>query len=107
MSNTDNDVRNKVVAWARANARIRRVWILGREQDGPDGNVNIAIELEPVADSEETAALWMAHSDKWQSELQEKSGSAVSLEWLDQDGSTPGVRKAVAAGADLIYVRAG
>ena len=106
MKKTDNDVGVKVVAWARTNARIRRVWMLGA-RERPDGNVEIAVELEPVADSEETAALWMAHSDQWQAELQERSGAAVSLEWLDPNGSTPGVRKAVAEGADLIYERAG
>ncbi len=103
MSKNDNDVRNKVVAWAKGNTRIRRVWMLGGGSDRHDRHLNIAIEVEPVADSEETAALWMAHSDKWQLELQEKSGSGVSLEWLDPDGSTPGVREAVAAGAELIY----
>ena len=107
MSKTDNDVRNKVVAWAKRNARIRRVWMLGGGTDRHDVKVNIAVEIEPVADSEETAALWMAHSDKWQRELQETSGCGVSLEWLDPDGSTPGVREAVAAGAELIYELAG
>lgn len=101
------DVLDTVVAWAKANDGIRRAWILGGSGAGAtDGPVDIAIEVEPVGDSEETAATWIAHSDRWQAELQQKTGCAVSLVWFDPDGSTPGVRKAVAAGAQLIYERA-
>ena len=95
MSGFGNDVRDAIVGWVEATPRIRRVWVFGSRAKGnprTDSDLDIAVEIEPVADSEETLPVWMANSDKWQSELQQHISFAVDLEWFDPDGSTPKVR---------------
>lgn len=80
----------KLAAWAAVNPRIRRVWVL-------NSNPDIAIEMEPVADSEETIAYWIAHAEQWQAELEKCVGSSVDLEWFDPDVDAPLGDKAVLA----------
>jgi predicted nucleotidyltransferase len=109
MSGFGDDVRDAIVAWAEATPRIRRVWVFGSRAKGnprTDSDLDIAVEVEPVADSEETLAVWMANSEKWQSELQEHISFTVDLEWFDPDGSTPKVRGALRETGILVYERA-
>jgi hypothetical protein len=80
--------------WATANPRIRRVWISSGERSGCD---LIALELEPVPDSEETFAVWIAHCRRWHGELEARLGRRVRLAWVDPDGVS-GV-----GGDELIY----
>ena len=68
-----------ITDWAAARPRIRRVWMSGADQ--------IALELEPVADSEETLAVWIANCGKWHAELEARLGRPVSLAWLDPDAA--------------------
>jgi predicted nucleotidyltransferase len=84
--------RKQVVSWAKENPRIRRVWLYSpgsphQQESGCD--VDIAIEMEPVPDSEETLAYWMAHAESWQMELQKKTGTTIELEWYDPDFDAP------------------
>jgi len=82
--NGDGNAIQKVIAdWAAANPKVRRVWVLRR--DTKDGEVDIAVELQPVADSEETFALWVADGEAWRSQLQARTGRSVNLEWVDPD----------------------
>jgi hypothetical protein len=79
-----------IAEWAARNPKIRRVWVSdSRAEDAPrpDEGIVIAVELQPVADSEETFAVWMANCDKWRVELQARLGRIVDLEWLDPDGA--------------------
>lgn len=103
MGTTGSVETEKLAAWAAANPRIRRVWLWGSDtkrgaSTGTD--VDVAIELEPVADSEETISYWIAHAEEWQAELENCVGSSVDLEWFDPDVDAPLGDKAV-----LVYDR--
>ena len=70
-----------VAEWAERNPKVRRVWTSERGDDA----VAISLELQPVPDSEETFAVWIANCEKWRVELQDRIGRSVDLEWLDPD----------------------
>jgi hypothetical protein len=107
MTTVSNDVCNTIVAWAQAIPVIRRGWLVGdASRYCPGDEINLAIEVEPVGDSEETLVLWLANSDRWQSQLLEQTRLPVSLEWFDLDGSTPKVRGVLPKAGALIYERA-
>jgi predicted nucleotidyltransferase len=96
-------VKGALGAWAKANPRVRRVWLFGSDSKRNargDTDVDIAIEMEPVPDSEETLSYWIAHAEEWQAELEQRIGSNVDLEWFDPDVDAPLGDKAV-----LVYDR--
>lgn len=108
MTTLGSDVRNAVLSWAESTPLIRRGWLFdARAQRSyrSDGDINIAIEVEPVGDSEETLVLWIANAAAWQSQLQEKTGQPLYLEWFDPDGNTRDVGGVPAEAAVLIYER--
>ena len=84
--------RDALVQWARANPRVRRVWIFGGDSprnDARDTDLDVAIELAPAVDGDETLALWMAHADRWHAELEERTGAHIDLEWFDPETDAP------------------
>jgi predicted nucleotidyltransferase len=90
----------RLAAWAAAHPRIRRVWLFGsdaKRNASADTDLDVAIEMEPVPDSEETIAYWIAHAEEWQSELEQCIGSNVDLEWFDPDVDAPLGGKAILA----------
>jgi predicted nucleotidyltransferase len=92
--------QEQLAAWAAENPRIRRVWLFGRaakRNARSDTDLDIAIEMEPVPDSEETVAYWIAHAEEWQAELEKRFGTQVDLEWFDPDVDAPLGDKAVLA----------
>lgn len=90
------NIAEAIAEWAAENPDIRRAWVYG------NGNLNIALELEPAGDSEETLAAWMAHAGAWRSQLQRRISVPVELEWFDPD-----VRSAALTEAKkLVYERA-
>jgi predicted nucleotidyltransferase len=105
----DNDVQDTLTGWAEATPRIRRLWIFGSQAKGthePDSDIDIAIEIEPVGDSEETLTLWIVNSENWHAQLQQCISLQVDLEWFDPDGSTPKVHGALRETGVLVYDRA-
>ena len=92
---------------ASANPKIRRVWLFASPADAarPEA-IAVTVELQPVGDSEETLAVWMAHCEQWRNELEARIGHPVPLDWRDTDGATiaapPGAEEASA----LVYERA-
>jgi hypothetical protein len=84
---------DSIARWAASNPNIRRAWMYG--------NFNVAVELEPVGDSEETLAAWMAKAGLWRAQLQSRMSAPVDLEWFDPDGST-----ALDEARVLVYERA-
>jgi len=98
-----------IAEWAAGDPRVRRVWLFGSREDAPapDGSIDIALELQPVADSEETMTVWMANCDKWRVELQTRTGRTVELEWLDPDGPTRTTQAESGEVRSLLYQRAG
>ena len=92
--------RQQLAAWAASNPRIRRVWLFpwdSRRNARGNADLDIAIEMEPVPDSEETIAYWIAHAEEWQAELEKRVGANVDLDWFDPDVDAPLGAKAVLA----------
>jgi predicted nucleotidyltransferase len=106
MSGIGNDVQRTLADWAARNPKVRRVWVFGSRARGthrPDDDIDIAVELEPVADSEETLLVWLANSEKWRSQLQDKISLPVDLEWFDPNGGTGTIRAALDQAKTLVY----
>jgi predicted nucleotidyltransferase len=100
MGANDGKQTERLAAWAAANPRIRRVWLFGsdaKRNARADTDVDVAIEMEPVPDSEETIAYWIAHAEEWQAEVEKAVGSSVDLEWFDPDVDAPLGDKAILA----------
>jgi predicted nucleotidyltransferase len=100
MSATHGKETEKLASWAAAHPRIRRVWFFdgsAKRNARSDTDLDIAIEMEPVADSEETIAHWIAHAEEWQTQLEECVGTSVDLEWFDPDVDAPLGDKAILA----------
>ena len=99
-----------MAAWAEARPRVRRVWLFGsrvKDTQRSDVGVDVAVEIEPVADSEESLVVWLNNGERWRGELEQQLGLAVDLEWFDPDGSTPKVHGALREASVLVYDRAG
>ena len=73
-----------IAAWAAGNPRIRRVWLADREHE-----VKVTLEPQPVADSEESLAIWIGNGGLWRAELQARVGGPFELRWFDPDGVGP------------------
>jgi hypothetical protein len=71
-----------VADWAARNPRIRRIWAC---ESHIAGALALALELQPVADSEETAVVWLANCEKWRRALTRRLRRPVELEWIDRD----------------------
>jgi hypothetical protein len=62
--------------WAAHNPKIRRVWAC----ETPVAQaVAIALELQPVTDSEETEVVWLANCERWRRELQPRPAEVRTL----------------------------
>ena len=100
-------VQDAVAEWAARNPKIRRAWMLG----DPDANepaereIEVAVEIQPVADSEETFAVWLAKAEQWNSQLRERFGSTVQLLWVDPNLEDPALGKAPGRARVLVYER--
>jgi predicted nucleotidyltransferase len=84
--------RPALVAWAEANPRVRRIWVFGGNapRNAPrDSDLDLAIELAPAVDGDETLALWVANAEKWHDELERSTGTSVDLDWFDPEIDEP------------------
>jgi hypothetical protein len=65
-----------ISVWAAGNPKIRRVWLSAcpEDSDPRDEDISLMLELQPVADSEETLATWMVHCERWRDELRTQLG---------------------------------
>lgn len=78
-------IRNEALAeWAAARPRIKRLWLVNGRA-AANGALDLQLELQPVVDSEETLAPWIASREKWRRELEALVGSPVALECRDPD----------------------
>jgi hypothetical protein len=73
-----------IAAWAAGDPKIKRVWLADREEE-----VDVTVEPQPVTDSEETFAVWIANCEFWRSELQARIGGTFDLRWFDPNGVGP------------------
>ena len=94
--------------WAAADPQIRRVWLFRgpAAEAAPDGALDIALELRPVADSDETLIVWLANREKWRRQLAARLGGAVDLDWLDAQGGTRSGEAGAHELKSLVYERA-
>lgn len=99
------NMADTIARWAAGTPRIRRVWLLSNGARG-NGHIEVAVELEPVGDSEETLAIWIANGGSWQSQLRNRVSPAVELEWFDPDGSDAAIDGRLGDGKALVYERA-
>jgi hypothetical protein len=98
----------EIAAWARTHEEVRRVWVIGRRAAGTaqgDSGLDVAVELVPVADSEETLPKWVANADAWRAELQRRVRPKVDLEWVDADAASSETRREAREGRILAYER--
>src|SRR5262249_32512710 len=108
MPGMEAGVADAIAGWAAENPYVRRVWALGnRINDAyrPDSALDIAVELEPVGDSEETLTRWLAHAAFLKSQLQSRVHPQVCIAWFDPDGGTPALEARPSEGKVLIYER--
>jgi hypothetical protein len=91
-------VEDAVAEWAGRNPKIKRAWMLG--------DAEIAVEIQPVADSEETFAVWLAKGEQWRSQLRTRIGPQVELVWIDPDRDEPSLGKELEEAKVLVYERA-
>jgi predicted nucleotidyltransferase len=110
MSGIEKSVIDSIVRWAAEIPEVRRVWVSQSRATGdhrPNSDIDIAIELEPVGDSEETLTRWVFHAHLWESQLQGRVAAKIDLEWFDPDGSTRTIEAGLNEATALMYERAG
>jgi hypothetical protein len=103
----ENAVQEAVAEWAAADPKIKRAWVLcdGAADPQPE-DLEIAVEIQPVADSEETLAVWLWKGEQWRSQLRARIGPNVKLEWVDPDRDDPALGKELEQAKVLVYERA-
>ena len=109
MTNSQSSVTESIAQWATETPEVRRVWVFGSHAMGTatrDSDLDIAVELEPVADSEETLTRWISCAALWRSQLQRRTAVSIALQWFDPDGRTPTMQERLDEGRLLIYERA-
>ena len=73
-----------IATWAAGNPKIKRVWLADREEE-----LDVTVEPQPVADSEESFAVWIVNCELWRSEVQARIGRTFELRWFDPNGVGP------------------
>jgi predicted nucleotidyltransferase len=109
MTSIESSVTESIARWAAETPDVRRVWVFGSHAMGTatrDSDLDVAVELEPVADSEETLTRWLSCAALWRSELQRRTAASIALQWFDPDGRTPTMQEQFDEGRLLIYERA-
>ena len=108
MTGIESSVTESIAGWAAETPEVRRVWVFGSHAIGTatcDGDLDVAVELEPVADSEETLTRWIPCAALWRSQLQRRTAVSIALQWFDPDGRTPTMQERLDEGRLLIYER--
>jgi predicted nucleotidyltransferase len=109
MTSIANSIMESIARWAAETPEVRRVWVFGShamKTATRDSDLDVAVELEPVADSEETLTRWLSCAALWRSELQRRTAASIALQWFDPDGRTPTMQEQLDEGRLLIYERA-
>jgi hypothetical protein len=91
-------VEAAVAEWAAGHPKIKRAWIVGE--------LEVAVEIQPVGDSEETIAVWLAKGEQWRSQLRQRIDPTLELEWFDPDRDEPFLAEALGRDKTLVFERA-
>ena len=92
-----SSVESAVAQWAAANPKIKRAWIVGE--------LEVAVEIQPVGDSEETIAVWLAKGEQWRAELRQRIDPTLELEWFDPDRDEPILAETLGHDKTLVFER--
>jgi len=103
MNSHEKQLAGLINKWANQESKVRRVWVRLRHT-GSAKHTDIAVEIEPVNDSDEELLLWMANSGDWRADLQKQISGTVQLEWIDPYAST-GEAQYPDTGYVLLYER--
>ena len=108
MNGPDRELLDSIRHWANHEEKIRRVWLLepAGDETGGEGDHSIAVELDPVHDSDEEMLLWVSKSGEWQSSLREMA-PAIRLEWMNPYSGAGAAREDPDASRSLVYDRVG
>jgi uncharacterized protein len=106
------EVASVLSTWARGQPLVKRVYLFGsrvRGEHGPQSDIDIAVELDPVAfrgaDDSGGLATWMFEAPAWREELKQLIPLKVQLERYHRE-QTPTIGKALAESSQLIYEKA-
>jgi predicted nucleotidyltransferase len=102
-----NQVINILCQWAESHPEVSKLLVYGsraRGEQGPDSDLDIAIELRQNTD-ENACAIWMYEKDNWRRELAPLFPWRAHLEWHDLEGATPVVRGKIEKGHLVVFVR--
>ncbi len=102
------DIKRKIIDWARFKVAIRKVYVYG-EMANPEHNTNSALELCLVIDDQpyiDSYALWIRYGSVWKRELGDilKLDIPLQIELLDTErNQTPAVSSRFDLGNLLAY----
>ena len=102
MDDISAGVAEGLAQWAAEQPQVRRVWVFSGRSNGA---LDVALELSPVGDSEETLGVWMARSERWHAQLAKRMPCKVDLEWIDPDASSRPARARQGEAKRLVYER--
>lgn len=108
MEAIDRSTLDAIAAWASTHDKVRRVWVLGSRAGGTareGADLDLALELVPAPDGEDTLAQWMTHAEEWRAQLQAGIGPNVDLQWVDPDTASNELRDRAGEGKVLAYER--
>lgn len=101
-------VAEKLRVWALARPYVKKVWIYGSRAKGgslPDSDLDVAIEIHPVGNDEDTYTSIVSERQKWITELQPQLPYSLHLEWYDPNGRNAVVQHAVDVDGIVIFER--
>ena len=96
----------ELAEWAAEQPRIRRMWLVNGRA-AANVVLDVQLELQPVAHSEETLASWIAHRETWRRQLEAVVGAAVELECRDPDDAIWARKPGPGQARTLVYERSG
>ena len=94
----------RIIAWANSQLTVKRIWVYGSRLRGtqkPESDLDICIEIDPIATDEETQIVWMDEKEGWRAELARLTPYKIHLEMY----GTPHVDEYIECCSMLIYER--
>jgi uncharacterized protein len=74
-------------SWGSSKPFVRRLWIYGSRAKGTareDSDLDVAVEIEPVGNDEESYTSFVSEANGWRTELQPMLTYKLHLKWYDR-----------------------
>ncbi len=101
------DIRDKLLSWARSEALIGKVYLFGGCAKGRFPNVSdidIAVELLDCGDDDETYSAWSGASRRFREKLESLNlPRKVDLQWYGGPVATPNIHEYILEKSELLY----